>query len=144
MLELSNAERKKLETIFIELRAPIKEKAIEAAADSVKTFLKPLTPRQQEKFVERWSSLFAGKRPVTVEEMLIKLDPNSYTWMENNGTSIERMISRPVYRTGVAGQLVSHRSGEWTNPELGIFRELWANGEFKKLAKIVEGRPSAD
>ena len=136
VLELSNAERKKLETVVIELRAPIKEKALEATADSVKTFLKPLTPRQQEKFMERWSSLFAGKRPVTVEEMLIKLDPNSYTWMENNGTSIERMISRPVYQTGVAGQLVSHRSGEFTNPELGLFRELWANGEFKNWLKL--------
>ncbi|MDB4766166.1 hypothetical protein OAG71_00615 [bacterium] len=138
VLELSNAERKKLETVSRKLRAPIKEKSIKAAADSVKTFLRPLTPQQQEKFVERWSSLFAGPRPVTVEELLIKLDPTSYTWIEKEGTSIERMVSRPQYSTGAAGQLVSRRPTEFINPELGIFRELWANREFKNGLELSE------
>ncbi len=130
MLEVSEKERKKFKAATREIRIATAKRAVGAVADAIKTLVETLEDQEQKAFLQKWSHLFSKDNPVSVEELIIFLNPESYEWMRSELSPTKKLLARPSYQTGAAGNLQTKPGLKFAHEELNIFREFWKHRNF--------------
>ncbi len=131
ILGLSENEIRRMSATIPVLRKEIARQGNEAATESLRIFLEPLSEEEKKAFAKKWSRLFELQN-CNIEELMIFLDESRYGWFLKEEDSLEKLANRPVYESGVAANLVPVEPPRYGKPELELFLKFWQVEEFKE------------
>lgn len=82
--------------------------------------LQPLTEPQQAEFFKKWEHLAPDSTHTSVEELLAYLDPDLIKWANRTQPPLKKLLSRPNYQTGPAGNLILQEQSKYFDEDLTI------------------------
>ena len=130
LLELSEPEVAKILKAAKSTRAQVVKKSIEVRAKALVVLLESLSKEEVVAVSEKWRHLFEDQNRCSLEELIVFLDPERYAWIKEETDAIEKLVGRPNFETGAAGNLVTKPGNKYSNVELKVFRSFWKNKEF--------------
>jgi len=107
LLNLSESESGKILKSAKSTRQQVIEQSIVVRAKTLKLLLESLSEDEVITFSEKWKHLFENKHQCSLEELIIFLDPERYTWINEKTEPIEKLVGRPTFEAGAAGNLVT-------------------------------------
>ena len=144
LLNLKKPERDKILSTAKSLRQKVLQKSIEVRKKTLAILFEPLSKDEVRTVAEKWKHLFEDKNQCSLEELIIFLDPERYAWINEKSEPIKKLIGRPNFETGAAGNLVSKPGGKYPNEELQVFRSFWVirhqsiNEDFVRWVGLTE------
>jgi len=109
LLDLSESDCSKILKAAKGTRVQVSKKSLEVRAKTLKILLDSLSKDDAEAFAKKWRHLLEDERRCSLEELIIFLDPQRYQWIATNQEPIEKLVGRPNFETGAAGNLEEQR-----------------------------------
>ena len=138
VLALSDNERSLIKNKTRELRTKVSRQVKVAIEDVIKMLIEPIQDSDRAQFLKRWEHLFSADSFLSLEELIVFLDSQSYEWMQDDSEPLQKLLNRPSYETGPAGDLHPVDGPKYRNVELNIFREFWKHPDFKEYLDLSE------
>ena len=138
LLNLSESESAKILKAAKSMRKQVSDMAIVVRAKTLKLLLESLSADEAIAFSDKWRHLFEDKHQCSLEELIVFLDPVRYAWINEEKEPITKLIGRPNFETGAAGNLITKPGNKYSNVELNVFRSFWKNKTFANWIGLSE------
>lgn len=129
-LELSDADRDKLLKTARSTTQKTLQQSIEVRAKALAVLLESLSDDERQMLAEKWKHLFDDEHRCSLEELIVFLDAERYAWIDEDSDALEKLVGRPNFETGAAGNLITKPGNKYSNEKLSVFRSFWKNKEF--------------
>ena len=137
-LSISKDESRKLKSQYKQAIRSMGEDSLKIRDEIVAKILEPLTEPQRDTFFEKWDHLASKHRNSNVEELLVYMDPDLAKWANREQPPLKKLLSRPVFKSGPAGNLILQEQAKHFSEDLSVIVMFFGRGYTVNVAGISD------